>query len=888
MIPTLVLVVHCGQLFAQPSFYTSGTDEAYLPFAKIIKQLNNTDELPQQLKIIERAMQLGKAKENKDWCFEAQLKKAECYRRAEEQELFAAALVVAHQEYLNNEVYPYGEDTHPVLLHTYLDLCEKKSRDEQDYVSAIKYALEKADLLILPNELDPMFVEARDVVALYLRVLGLVKAGIGFERESIELYEGFHAAILVRTRKVKLALLHCENGEYDEAERILDKVNEEKLIQNTADNFAIARAKIAVHRGDTDGAIQILENRVAKQRLSNSELLLELMQTYAANSDWQKARTIYDDHLSEVFALLPQNPLESECLIVQARVLLATGEVDGGVKILRDLVEDSSVSHGPREEAFSRLAGYFESVGQYQQAYEIEQRRRAFVVQRLEFKSTAEAGIVETAVRKKQHQQRVVYATQKANLEEELRIAEQANSQLQLANEKQKTSTAYGGLAIVVFGVMATFIFLQRLIYERKQKANEKRANVKLTEVVERTSQELVREFEEKSVLEKEVERKRRDEAIGQLTGCVAHDFNNLLQVVLSANDVLSRRSDLAEKEAMLLEASSTSANAGASVVRQLMAYARKQKLTPEPLQLDSFFKSVSSLLRAAIDRKCSLAICNDQPGNVVMLDSSQLTTALINMLRNSVYAMPNGGRITIEATALKIAENEWVEGQPGEYVSIAVTDEGRGMSVQERTRAFEPFFSTKEPGEGAGLGLSSVYGFVKQSGGDIRISKVDGGGTRVEMVFPKSAEQPVSKKIAVRPRKPEHCKVLLVEDDSQVGATLEHLLQTLDYNTYLVKNATDAIVMLTGFYKFDLVITDNQIQGEMDGQELADWVCKKKPGVGVILISGGFATRPDTSHTRLQKPFSQDELFEAIYKEQLRLEESPEFHLDHKSKDGG
>lgn len=883
----LLIAVCCEQAVAQSL-------EEVTRFNANCLQVSHSPDLQTARQHLASTLEL--AKDNRNWQLKAHLSFAFFARENRNVDAFESTLDLIEREFLPDHLLLYQEEYECDSLCRYLEFltAREKQRDQAAFVRCLFIS---GELCLDAPSAASRLCSSTISLATFLRDACLFSDAVKILRKALPQLEASPLTYAKKTEmtseftplafwpmsvRMELAKVFLAwkrpNDAAAELELVAQFIKENPSAIDS--DFQLLQIDLALAQDNANEAIQLAEamlKRHARLGIGGLERIqLRLGESLAASGQWERLQEFCEEVGTQVESV-PH--LRSEYSFLLARVRLALGEKEAGLEKLQSLLQSTN-EYLLRSEIYDVLAAYYSKNAMYPEALELEQDRFEYLAHFRDGSDELRMSMLDAELEIEVVKRQISSDALQAKADERLALLTAMAEKLQAEDSRRKKSLAYVTIAVIGLGVMGLLVVLQRLTFERRQKESERMANKRLTEVVEQTSRELQREFELKERLEKSLERKRRDEAIGQLTGCVAHDFNNLLQVIFSANEVFSRRDDLSATESRLLDASNASANAGANVVKQLMAYARKQKLTPEPLLLSAFLKNVSSLLYAATNRQCNLVVKDESPGMVVMLDSSQLTTSLINLLRNAVDAMPSGGEITIATLPVKITEDQsfsWPEAKPGDYVSISVIDQGQGMEATQMTRAFEPFFSTKEPSRGVGLGLSSVYGFVKQSGGDIRIEPMAKGGTKVEMLFGKCEQAPIEQHTYSMPENLESCRVLLVEDDEQVGATLEHLMQSLGYKTLLVNNATDAIAMLKGFYQFDFVVTDYQISGEMNGLDLAHWISTALDGVGVILISGGLDVLEQETHTVLPKPFRQEQLFQAIYLERLRLEGSQE-----------
>lgn len=316
-----------------------------------------------------------------------------------------------------------------------------------------------------------------------------------------------------------------------------------------------------------------------------------------------------------------------------------------------------------------------------------------------------------------------------------------------------------------------------RVIAKRESELNEK-----LKHQLELQSQSLRKEVETRRKLELAVERKHRDEALGKLTGGVAHDFNNLLTVILNSNEIIRLKGEgLSDGVLELLEAS-TKSQSGASIISQLLAYARQQALAPKQLRISAWLLSVRSLFRQALGDSIKFEIHDLSNDAAIQIDAAQLTTSIINLLCNSKDAITKNGRVDLLIQLVSIdASNadQWNDIGKGSYVMFEVRDNGIGIASEDLEHVCEPFYTTKNATSGTGLGLSSVQGFVKQSAGDFQLKSEPGQGTTVRFILPQSEKGETETLVAATemPRLPK--KILLVDDQDDVhfvtGESLEH-----------------------------------------------------------------------------------------------------------------
>ncbi len=332
-----------------------------------------------------------------------------------------------------------------------------------------------------------------------------------------------------------------------------------------------------------------------------------------------------------------------------------------------------------------------------------------------------------------------------------------------------------------------------------------------------------------------------RLDAVGRLTGGVAHDFNNLLTVILGNLEAL--RCGIGDPEIRRIEMASAAAERGANLTRQLLAFARRQPLKPCPIDVNRLIADMDSFLQRSLGEQIRVETAISADIWTVLADASQLQDAILNLAINGRDAMADGGVLTIEASNATLDADyarTHAEVQPGSYVMIAVTDTGCGMSPDVIARAYEPFFSTKGPDKGSGLGLSQVFGFVKQSGGHVKIYSELGNGTTIKLYLPRTTEPAVEVARAPEEIVQGHETVLVVEDDSAVRHTAVTMLSELGYDCVEAPDAHQALAFLARSEDtVDVLFTDVILPGGMLGRELAERAQALKPDLCILFTSG-------------------------------------------------
>lgn len=332
-------------------------------------------------------------------------------------------------------------------------------------------------------------------------------------------------------------------------------------------------------------------------------------------------------------------------------------------------------------------------------------------------------------------------------------------------------------------------------------------------------------------------------EALGQLTGGVAHDFNNLLTAVIASLDLIAKVSSGDERIRRLVDTAQKAASRGAQLTGQLLAFSRQQMLRPQTANLNDLIAAFETLLRRACPEAIAFSLQLTPDLGNTEVDPAQFQSAILNLVINAKDAMPRGGRLTIRTRNVEIdakRAEDLQEIAPGRYVMAEVADTGTGMSPDVRARAFEPFFTTKDVGKGTGLGLSQVYGFVRQSGGQIEIESRPGEGTSLRLYLPRTdiaAERPGSEPTLDEPH--FSGTILLVEDDPDVRLITAETLEMLGYTVCEAGSGAEALAMLQTGARFDVLFSDVIMPNGLNGVELASAARTLLPGLKILLASG-------------------------------------------------
>ena len=420
----------------------------------------------------------------------------------------------------------------------------------------------------------------------------------------------------------------------------------------------------------------------------------------------------------------------------------------------------------------------------------------------------------------------------------------------------------------LIFGIPATFAMFGLAFIALRHTRREAAVHSQLREEVARRE-----ETEEK------LRQSQKMEAIGRLTGGIAHDFNNLLTAIIGNLDLALRRLDGQERVRTWLGNCRHAADRAATLVQRMLAFSRQHPLEVKAVDVNRLVRGMSDLLRRTIGETVTIETVLAGGLWKTAVDPNQLENAILNLAVNSRDAMPEGGRLTIETANCQLdeqyADTTGEDVRPGQYVMVAVTDSGVGMTREVIDRAFDPFFTTKPAGAGTGLGLSMVYGFAKQSGGHIGLYSEVNEGTTIKLYFPRLAEQGgvpawiVPQADAPAPVPDGTETILVVEDDAQVNRFAVEALEERGYRMVAAPDGPAALRLLEQITDttIDLLLTDVVLPGGMNGRQLADEVLRRRPGVKVLYITG-YTRNAIIHHGRLDpdielltKPFTAEAL---------------------------
>jgi signal transduction histidine kinase/ActR/RegA family two-component response regulator len=400
------------------------------------------------------------------------------------------------------------------------------------------------------------------------------------------------------------------------------------------------------------------------------------------------------------------------------------------------------------------------------------------------------------------------------------------------------------------------------------------------TRELDEANQRLRAEIEQHRATEDSLRQAQKMEALGLLTGGIAHDFNNLLTVITGNLDLVRRRAAEDEGISRLANAALQAARRGAQLTGSLLSFARKQSLRPAIIDLNTLISDFAPLLRQAVGQVVTLEFELAADPATANADAAHFQSALLNLVINARDAMPDGGRVVVSTRNAAQGDADLAAAGdlgPGPFVVACVRDEGAGMSPDVAAKAFEPFFTTKGVGKGSGLGLSQVYGFARQSGGFASLSTAVGRGAAVSIVLPVQARTQADARPAARPQTmaPETARtavrVLLVEDDPDVLATLREQLTASGFSVAAAADGAQALELLRGDRSVGVLVSDVMMPGGLNGVELARAAREARADLPILLISGypGDALKEkgvaEGEFVLLQKPLGQGELAERI-----------------------
>jgi PAS domain S-box-containing protein len=388
----------------------------------------------------------------------------------------------------------------------------------------------------------------------------------------------------------------------------------------------------------------------------------------------------------------------------------------------------------------------------------------------------------------------------------------------------------------------------------------------------------IARDITQDKAREEQLRQSQKMEVVGQLTGGVAHDFNNLLTIIMGSLELLQRNLATADARTIRrVDAAMDGARRAAALTHRLLAFSRRQPLAPESIDANRLLAGMSDMLYRTLGESIAIEIVAGAGLWPAMADSNQLENAILNLAVNARDAMPGGGRLTIETQNTFLDDDyaaAYPDVDPGQYIQIAVADTGTGMTADVQAKVFEPFFTTKPQGQGTGLGLAQVYGFIKQSGGHVAVYSEAGHGTTIKLYLPRlrgTAAQPAPTHHITQEHAGSGEIILLVEDEEGVRNFSAEVLEDLGYRVLAAENAATALEIFHNAKKIDLLFTDVVLTGGMNGRHLADEILRHRPDT-TVLFTTGYTRNAIIHHGRLDdginflgKPFTAATLAQTI-----------------------
>ncbi|MFK7958648.1 MAG: ATP-binding protein [Lysobacterales bacterium] len=586
--------------------------------------------------------------------------------------------------------------------------------------------------------------------------------------------------------------------------------------------------------GDEEGA----ENRSRQaQRLAQSRDGAVASMAYRARAEVLNQQGDFKGALSMAsqaydFALdLPFGVTRVNTTLLFAELLARDDQHTDAISLLTGLANEARALSRTEilEQILSALPALYEST---------EQLKKALAVQK-EASQLSRSNLQQSTLR------RMTLLQSRLGSEQQALAAKNAQV-LQLAAEEEAGRATFTRNTVVIVGLLLLLVgyLINSRRLQTQQASLHKQAKKSLESELHAQSEKLNKQAAENLALETQILHTQKLEAVGKLTGGVAHDFNNLMVVVMGAIELVrkSDHSKLSDNDRQLLADANEAVTTGTEITQQLLAYSRQQPLDPTPTEISTLLDSTSSMLNHALGNRLSLSrVMADEP-IWCEIDRAQLVTALINLIINARDATEGAGKVQLSCFRESVGK-----GHPklaaGDYCTLAVQDFGSGIDPAELDQVIEPFYTTKESGSGHGLGLSMVYGFVKQSKGELEIDSELGKGTAVTIWLPLcppplAQEQPITQQQAFEFDGAKKT-VLVVEDQPQVLAVAEKILINLDYAVHTAHTGTEAKQLIQDGLTPDIVFSDVSMPGDIDGIQLARWLDQNRPGTSVLLSSG-------------------------------------------------
>lgn len=755
------------------------------------------------------------------------------------------------------------------------------------FSSALGLRSEATELLLSAIELAKEHNYQSEVSFAY-RVLGNIAEASGAIDKA---YEYFQTALdaAVQTNNAELSAqvginmieLALSEDDADLAEEFVQRV--EPWIASSSDQrigilLALRLQDIRHKKGDSLGAAQEIQRLIDKleptvdsQLLGSHYLSLASAQVAAGNfGDAIKSADLCSSLVEQIVRTW------SMARILRLKAEFGLGNNEAALAGIDELLADDRLAVVHRIELLEFRSTVLASMSRFQDSLDALTQCRKIEAQRDTQRAQEVAAFITSSYGNQQRE--LELAASKAS-----ESAAIAQAELNESVAKQKTAETSraklmrdGAALLAILSVIGVAFYL-RVSNKRRtdqiQARHEREMNEELTRRFALQTAQLKEQISTRQQLELAMERKFRVEALGKLTGGVAHDFNNLLTVITHSTELIRlENQQLSEESSRLLDSIICAAESGASIVNQLMAYARQQPLVSKPLLVSDWLNSNRNILKQVLGKSIQYVEISNVQDAAICIDSAQLTTAVINLLANARDALPSRfGRVEFSVERLRLdseSARAWNGLAPGEYCLFEVRDQGKGMASDELARACEPFYTTKELGSGTGLGLSSVVGFVKQSGGEFSLQSELGSGTTARFILPLT-ELPVhdvSPRVVARPETRNN-QLLLVEDQEAVRKVLATGLQSLGYAVSQAANADDAIQLIESAGPPQILLSDVRMPGSMNGVELRNWVLSRYSNVHVVLMSGfrELDAEQDQQIVFVQKPVKLKELHRVL-----------------------
>lgn len=636
-------------------------------------------------------------------------------------------------------------------------------------------------------------------------------------------------------------------------------------------SFTVRREELRTVTGDANVAVANLRKLLLSASEAIEPQMIGLANYALANAEFKRknyAEAI--DAATEAirrYQNYPRSRFLAEGIRLEAK--LENGEAAQVAEELTKLIVESKAFGLPAIRLKLLLSGVYERLGKYSEALSELRQANLLETERLKERAQEQASFMTAIFDDRERENQL-------SLLKEKQLVYESNAKLIEAKAEQQTKLAgYATRTRNVIVVLCGFVLLASTIlifalskFRESQKIaiREKQLNDDLNQKFCNQAAALRQEEEARRLLELTVERKQRDEALGKLTSGVAHDFNNLLTVVLNSNEViLMKEPNLPGVVQQMLASSTKAAQSGAAIIKQLMAYTKQQSLVTKPVNVSDWLQSVKGLFRQTIGESSTLHLRDLSDGAVIKIDDAQLTTAVINLLANARDAISTNGSIEFTIQKIELGSSDlsdWEAASLGEYVQFEIKDNGAGIPAELIPRVCDPFYTTKQAKSGTGLGLSSVLGFVRQSNGDFCLKSELGKGTSAKFILPLCNIEIVSERIADQEQRPvRNGSILLVEDQEFVRQSTSFLLKLLGYQVFEADGSESAIRFFHEASPPDIVISDVQMPGVMDGIGLRHWIQTRYPKVRVILSSGYSESHFEIGEDFLPKPFSLDAL---------------------------